>query len=51
MVPDSAGGATQPWVIEARTLVAQGRKIQAIKVVKEATRWSLKDAKNYVDRW
>lgn len=50
LVADSAGGATLPWLIEARTLVAQRKKIQAVKVVKEATRWSLKDAKDYVDR-
>ncbi|MNI06775.1 hypothetical protein D3C73_597670 [compost metagenome] len=33
-----------------RLLLAEGKKIQAIKVLREARDLSLKDAKNYVDR-
>ncbi|HEV7648247.1 MAG TPA: hypothetical protein VGP26_08805 [Actinophytocola sp.] len=33
-----------------RALVAEGRRIQAIKELREQTRMSLLDAKNYVDR-
>lgn len=40
----------QPHVrAEAIELVEQGRTIQAIKLVREHTRWSLVDAKNYVE--
>ncbi|AZI59261.1 hypothetical protein EH165_15065 [Nakamurella antarctica] len=35
--------------LEARSLVAAGKKIHAIKVVREETGWSLLDAKEYVD--
>lgn len=34
---------------EADRLIAQGRHIEAIKVVREHTSWGLVDAKNYVD--
>ena len=34
----------------ARQLVAQGRKIEAIKLVRTATRWSLTEAKEWVER-
>lgn len=34
----------------ARRLVAEGKKIQAIKEVRAATGWSLLEAKTYVDR-
>ena len=35
---------------EIKRLLASGNKIAAIKYVKEATAWSLKDAKEYVDK-
>ncbi|MCB0908049.1 MAG: ribosomal protein L7/L12 [Nocardioidaceae bacterium] len=44
----SAVGA--PWDAEARALKAQGKAIAAIKLVREATHWGLKEAKDYVDR-
>ena len=34
---------------EARELLAQGRKIQAVKLVREQTGWGLKQAKDFVD--
>jgi ribosomal protein L7/L12 len=34
---------------EARTLLAKGQKIVAIKLVRERTGWGLKEAKDYVD--
>jgi len=33
----------------ARDLLAQGKKIQAVKLVKEQTGWGLKQAKEFVD--
>jgi ribosomal protein L7/L12 len=33
----------------ARALVAQGKKIEAIKLVRQQTGWGLKEAKDYVD--
>ncbi|MCB9760252.1 MAG: ribosomal protein L7/L12 [Alphaproteobacteria bacterium] len=38
------------WVEEARDLLQQGRKIQAIKLVRAATGWGLKESKEYVER-
>ena len=35
---------------EARALLTAGRKIEAIKLVREKTAMSLKDAKDYVER-
>jgi ribosomal protein L7/L12 len=35
---------------EARMLLAQGQKIEAIKRVRELTGWGLKEAKDYVER-
>jgi ribosomal protein L7/L12 len=35
---------------EARGLLARGRKIEAIKRVREVTGWGLKEAKDYVER-
>jgi len=34
---------------EVRLLVKQGKKIQAIKLLREITGWGLKKAKDYVD--
>jgi ribosomal protein L7/L12 len=42
--------AVPEWEVEARTLKAQGKAIHAIKAVREATGWGLKEAKQYVDR-
>jgi ribosomal protein L7/L12 len=44
VAPETAYEAT------ARRLVAEGKKIQAIKEVRAATGWSLMEAKTYVDR-
>lgn len=35
---------------EARALLAQGKKIEAIRRVRELTGWGLKEAKDYVER-
>jgi ribosomal protein L7/L12 len=42
-------GISAPALAEVQTLLARGKKIQAIKVVREETRMGLKDAKDYVD--
>ena len=34
---------------QIQVLVAQGKKIQAIELVREQTGWGLKQAKDYVD--
>ena len=34
---------------QARTLIDQGQKIEAIKLVRETTGWGLKESKDYVD--
>ena len=34
---------------EVRTLLSQRRKVEAVKQVREATGWGLKEAKDYVD--
>lgn len=49
-VGTSAAGSPPSWDMEARALAAQGKKIHAIKVVREATSWRLQAAKDYVDR-
>ncbi|WP_110516157.1 ribosomal protein L7/L12 [Herpetosiphon llansteffanensis] len=36
---------------EAQTIARQGNKIQAIKLVRQATNLGLKEAKDMVDRW
>ena len=43
--------ATDSWETEARTLARNGRKIEAIKLVREHTGLDLKSAKDYVERW
>ncbi|MEM7028162.1 MAG: ribosomal protein L7/L12 [Chloroflexota bacterium] len=35
--------------VEVRDLIAQGRKIEAIKKVRTLTGWGLKEAKDFVD--
>ena len=47
MTPDSA--ANESLKFEARDLLAQGKKIQAIKLVRAQTGWGLKQAKDFVD--
>jgi large subunit ribosomal protein L7/L12 len=41
--------AMASWEFQARQLAAEGKKIQAIKVVRQATNMGLKEAKDYVD--
>jgi ribosomal protein L7/L12 len=36
-------------LVEVRAFARQGRTIEAIKRVREATGWGLKEAKDYVD--
>ena len=43
--------ATDDWETEARALARNGRKIEAIKLVREHTGLDLKSAKDYVERW
>lgn len=45
-----AGPQEHPWTAEAGRLKASGRAIEAIKVVRDATGWGLKESKDYVDR-
>jgi large subunit ribosomal protein L7/L12 len=42
--------AAQRWELEARILKQAGKLIDAIKVVREATGWGLKESKDFVDR-
>ncbi len=37
------------WEDDVRALLAEGRTIEAIKLVREVTGWGLKEAKDYVD--
>jgi hypothetical protein len=46
-VPDVTG----PWVAEAKQILASGDKIGAIKVVRNATRLGLAEAKSLVESW
>lgn len=46
----SAPAAAQRWELEARVLKQAGKLIDAIKLVREATGWGLKEAKDFVDR-
>jgi ribosomal protein L7/L12 len=43
------GEIREETVSRARALVAEGKKIQAVKVVREDTGWGLKQAKDFVD--
>ncbi|SCG63432.1 50S ribosomal protein L7/L12 [Micromonospora humi] len=54
-LPARSGDLAAPGVddgvrAEATRLVRAGKKIHAVKLVREHTRWSLADAKRYVDR-
>jgi RNA polymerase subunit RPABC4/transcription elongation factor Spt4 len=49
--PQPGLGATREWESEARLLVAQGKKINAIKLVREATGFGLREAKDLVESW
>jgi ribosomal protein L7/L12 len=42
--------AAQRWELEARVLKQAGKLIDAIKVVRGATGWGLKESKDFVDR-
>ncbi|HEX5335402.1 MAG TPA: ribosomal protein L7/L12 [Propionicimonas sp.] len=42
--------AAQRWELEARVLKQAGKLIDAIKLVREATGWGLKESKDFVDR-
>ena len=44
-------GGAPGWDAQARATAASGRPIEAIKQVREATGWGLKQAKEYVDRF
>jgi len=46
----SAPVSAQRWELEARVLKQAGKLIDAIKVVREATGWGLKESKDFVDR-
>lgn len=35
--------------VQVRALIAQGRKVEAVKRVRETTGWGLKESKDYVD--
>jgi large subunit ribosomal protein L7/L12 len=51
-VPVDAGPApVEDGYAEARALAAEGNKIHAIKVVRDQSGMSLKQAKNLVDSW
>ena len=43
-------GMTRERVNEVREIVNSGKRIDAIKKVREYTKWGLKEAKEYVDR-
>jgi ribosomal protein L7/L12 len=45
-----AGSLPEPLLLELRALVGAGRKIDAIKRLREYTRWDLKTAKDYLDQ-
>ncbi|MGC4895737.1 50S ribosomal protein L7/L12 [Micromonospora sp. DT31] len=48
--PGTITGVDDAVRAEAARLLHRGRKIEAVKVVREHTHWSLADAKRYVDR-
>lgn len=53
--PDAGRGVQDPvgpagLELRARALKAEGRPIEAIKMVRGATGWGLKEAKDFVDR-
>ena len=48
--PHSPVPETSEWANEARALIAEGRKIAAIKLVRQHTGMGLKDAKEFVER-
>ncbi len=49
-LPSSGNLAEQPdWLFEVRSLLAQDKKIEAIKRTREATGLGLKEAKDYVE--
>ena len=48
--PNATGGGGNPVSAEVSQLVMQGKKIQAIKVLREQTGLGLKEAKDIVDR-
>ena len=37
------------WIDEAREYYAKGNRVSAIKICRDATKWGLKDAKEYCD--
>jgi len=39
------------WEVEARALVAAGRRLEAIKVVRAGSGYGLKQAKDLVESW
>jgi hypothetical protein len=39
------------WIAEARRKLAQGKSINAIKIVRDATGMGLKEAKDLVESW
>jgi large subunit ribosomal protein L7/L12 len=43
------GVSRETLAFEVRQLLARNRKIQAVKRVREATGWGLKEAKDFVD--
>jgi large subunit ribosomal protein L7/L12 len=47
----SATGTEDPRFSEARQLAKNGRKIEAIKAVRDITGLGLKEAKDLVDSW
>lgn len=49
--PIPRAGADPNWESSARAELAAGRKINAIKSVREATGLGLKDAKELVESW
>ena len=48
--PGAPASAPDPYA-EARLLAASGKKINAIKLVREQTGMDLRDAKDLVDSW
>ncbi|WP_066910698.1 ribosomal protein L7/L12 [Millisia brevis] len=46
----TAAAPLEEWEQQVRQLNDAGKKIEAIKSVREATGWGLREAKEYVDR-